>query len=94
MGRRLTPEQREHIAADAVARYRAGETWQQIGASHGITGEHVRQLTVARFEVIYRRGGSSPSLTRRRSVDGVTRVSPSPRSPTPWGATCKPCGPP
>ncbi|SLM92697.1 hypothetical protein [Brachybacterium nesterenkovii] len=54
---RLTPEQRDQIAADAAVRYAAGESWQQIGTSCGVTGEHVRRITVARFEVTYRRWG-------------------------------------
>lgn len=54
---RMTPEQRDQIAADAAVRYAAGESWQQIGTSCGVTGEHVRRITVARFEVTYRRWG-------------------------------------
>lgn len=71
---RLTPEQRDQIAADAAVRYAAGESWQQIGTSYGVTGEHVRRLTVARFEVTYRRWGqqpvADPQEVRRRRHEG------------------------
>lgn len=74
MRARLTPEQREQIAAAAATRYAAGETWQQIGDSHGVTGEHVRRLTVARVEVTYRRWGQQPVAdlqeARRRRDEG------------------------
>lgn len=70
--RRLTPERRDQIAADAAARYTAGESWQQIGADYGITGEHVRRLTTARHDITYRRWGRPPvadpqEVSRRRS---------------------------
>lgn len=71
---RLTPEQRDQIAVDAATRYQAGETWQQIGTSHGITGEYVRRLTVARKDITYRRWGQQPVAdpmeARRRRDDG------------------------
>lgn len=61
MPRRLTPERREQIASDAAERYRAGESWEQIGERHGITGAHARRLTVARHNITYRRWGQRPS---------------------------------
>src|SRR5699024_7925092 len=57
---KLTPAQRDQIAADAAARYRAGESWQQIAQSHGVTGEHVRRLTIVRHDITYRRWGRRP----------------------------------
>lgn len=57
---KLTPQQRDQIAADAAARYRAGESWAQIAESHGVTGEHVRRLTIARHDITYRRWGRRP----------------------------------
>lgn len=67
--RRLDPQQRDLIAEDAVERYRAGETWAEIGADHGISGTHVHRLTVARHEVAYRRWGKRPVA----DVDEVCR---------------------
>lgn len=58
--RRLTAGERDAIATDAVARYVAGETWKQIASTYGITGEHVRRLTVARHDIAYHRWGSRP----------------------------------
>lgn len=58
--RRLTAGERDAIAADAATRYVAGETWKQIGSAYGVTGEHVRRLTVARHDITYRRWGSRP----------------------------------
>lgn len=58
--RRLTAGERDAIAADAATRYAAGETWKQIASTYGITGEHVRRLTVARHDITYRRWGSRP----------------------------------
>ena len=55
--RRLSSKQRDAIARVAVERYRGGATWAEIGADYGITGEHVRRLTVARYNVVYRRWG-------------------------------------
>lgn len=55
--RRLNPEQRDSIARDAVQRYKEGATWVEIGTDFGVTGEHVRRLTVARYDVVYRRWG-------------------------------------
>lgn len=66
---KLTPAQRDQIAADAAARYRAGESWQQIAQSHGVTGEHVRRLTIARHDITYRRWGRRPVA----DVDEVVR---------------------
>lgn len=57
---RLTPERRDQIAADALARYDAGEGWAEIGARHGITGAHARRLTAARYDIAYRRWGQFP----------------------------------
>ena len=57
---RLTPEQRDAIADDAVRRYRAGETWGEIGIRHGITGVHARRLTAARHDITYRPWGQRP----------------------------------
>lgn len=61
MPRRLTPERRDEIAADAAERYSAGESWQLIGMRYGITGAHVRRLTIARHAITYRRWGQRPS---------------------------------
>lgn len=60
MASRLSPEQRTKIAADAVARYGAGETWQQIGDAHGISAGYARRLTVAHHEITFRRWGQRP----------------------------------
>ena len=73
---KLTPAQRDQIAADAAARYRAGESWQQIAQGHGVTGEHVRRITIARHDITYRRWGRHPvadvdEVVRRRE-DGQT----------------------
>lgn len=73
---KLTPAQRDQIAADAAARYRAGQSWQQIAQSHGVTGEHVRRITTARHDITYRRWGRHPvadvdEVVRRRE-DGQT----------------------
>lgn len=76
MGSRLNPEQRDQFAADAAARYESGEAWQQIGATYGITGAHVRLLTVARHRISDRRWGQSPVAgpleVRRRREEGQT----------------------
>lgn len=73
---KLTPAQREQVAEDAAARYRAGESWAQIAESHGVTGEHVRRLTTARHEVAYRRWGQQPIAdvdeVFKRREDGQT----------------------
>lgn len=57
---KLTEEQRDEIADDAAARYRAGESWQEIAASHGITHHYLRRLTAARHDITYRRWGQQP----------------------------------
>lgn len=74
---RLTPEQRDRIAADAARRYAAGESWADIAAIHGLSREYVRRLTVARHDITYRRWGQRPILddleeVRRRRADGQT----------------------
>ena len=73
---KLTPAQRDQIAADAAARYRAGETWAQIAERHGITAEHTRRLTIARHDITYRRWGQRPIAdvdeVLRRRADGQT----------------------
>lgn len=73
---KLTPQQRDQIATDAAKRYTAGEAWRQIGASYGITGEHVRRLTTARHDITYRRWGQRPMAdpheARRRREEGQT----------------------
>lgn len=73
---KLTPAQREQVAEDAGACYRAGESWAQIAESRGVTGEHVRRLTIACHDVTYRRWGQHPiadvdDVVRRRE-DGQT----------------------
>lgn len=73
---KLTPEQRDQIAADAATRYRAGETWGQIAADYGVTGDYVRRTTMARHDITYRRWGQQPvadvdEVVRRRE-DGQT----------------------
>ena len=76
MGRRLSPEQRDQIAADASTRYELGETWQQISASYGISGVHVRRLTTARHNIKYHRWGkrpvADPQEVSRRRDEGQT----------------------
>lgn len=57
---RLTDEQRDRIADDAATRYRAGESWAEIAASHGLTRQYVHRLTVARHDISYRRWGQEP----------------------------------
>lgn len=73
---KLTPEQRDQIAADAATRYRAGETWAQIAADHGVTGDYVRRTTIARYDITYRRWGQRPVAdvdeVLRRRADGQT----------------------
>lgn len=66
---KLTPIQRDQIAADAVARYRAGETWSEIAADYGIAGDYVRRLTIARHDITYHRWGQQPIA----DVDAVLR---------------------
>lgn len=66
---KLTPEQRDQIAADAATRYRAGETWGQIAADYGVTGDYVRRTTMARHDITYRRWGQQPVA----DVDEVVR---------------------
>lgn len=60
MGERLTPAQRDAIAADAATRYAAGETWQQIAERHNLTAEYARRLTTSRHRIVYRRWGQQP----------------------------------
>lgn len=60
MGERLTPAQRDAIAAEAATRYAAGETWQQIAARYNLSSEYVRRLTTRRQHVVYRRWGQQP----------------------------------
>lgn len=91
MAWRLTAEQRDQIAADAARRYADGEVWQQIGASYGITGEHVRRLTSAAKTSPTDAGGSAPPSTPRRSVSDVMNDRPSARSPRVSAALAKPC---
>lgn len=73
---KLTPAQRDQIAADAAARYRAGETWGQIAADYGVTGDYVRRTTIARHDITYRRWGRQPiadvDAVLRRREDGQT----------------------
>ena len=68
---KLTPAQRDQIAVDAAARYRAGESWAQIGADYGITGAYTYRLTTARHDITFRRWGQQPvadsdEVVRRR----------------------------
>lgn len=71
---KLTPAQRDQIAADAATRYRAGETWEQIAADHGVTDDYVRRTTIARHNITYRRWGQQPvadvDTVLRRRADG------------------------
>ncbi|MDN5686197.1 MAG: hypothetical protein L0G94_05850 [Brachybacterium sp.] len=73
---KLTPAERDQLAADAAARYRTGETWAQIAADHGVTGDYVRRTTIARHEITYRRWGQQPvadvDTVLRRREDGQT----------------------
>lgn len=71
MARRLTPERRDEIAADAASRYASGESWQQIGARYGLSGEYIYRLATARHDITYRRWGRRPAadpqdVSRRR----------------------------
>jgi hypothetical protein len=73
---KLSPIQREQFAADAAARYRAGESWVEIGASYGLTPQYVYRLTTARHDITFRRWGQQPladvdEVIRRRE-DGKT----------------------
>lgn len=76
MARRMTPERRDKIAADAAGRYGAGESWQEIGADYGISSEYVRRLTIARHDITYRRWGRRPAAdpqeVSRRREEGQT----------------------
>lgn len=73
---RLGAEQRDRIAADASARYEAGETWQQIGVRYGLSGAYVRRLTTARHDITYHRWGQRPAAdpqdASRRRDEGQT----------------------
>lgn len=73
---KLTPAKRDQIAADAAARYRAGETWDEIAAGYGIGGDYVRRLTTSRHDITYRRWGQQPIAdvdeVLRRREDGQT----------------------
>ena len=66
---KLTLEQRDQVAADAAARYQAGETWAEIGASYDLTPEYVYRLTTARHDITFRRWGQQPLA----DVDEVVR---------------------
>ncbi|GAA1484924.1 hypothetical protein [Brachybacterium fresconis] len=73
---KMTPAQRDQIAADAAARYRPGATWEQIAADYGVTGDYVRRTTIARHDLTYRRWGQQPiadvDVVLRRREDGQT----------------------
>lgn len=56
----LTPEQRDQVADDAAARYRAGESWAQIAAGYDLTPPYVYRLTTARHDITFRRWGQQP----------------------------------
>lgn len=75
------PFQRDQIAADAAARYRAGETWGEIAAGYGVTGDYVRRTTVARQDITHRRWESSGSPTSTRYSGDAKTDRPSTRSP-------------
>jgi len=66
---KLTPAQRDQTAAEAAARYRAGETWAEIAASYDLTPQYVYRLTTARHGINYRRWGQQPIA----DVDEVVR---------------------
>src|SRR5699024_5657499 len=76
-----TPEQRDQIAADAAARYRAGESWAQIGADYGITGAYTYRLTTARHDITFRRWGQQPVadvdevLRRRKDAQSLNQIA-------------------
>lgn len=57
---KLTPIQRDQLATDAAARYRAGEAWIQIAADYGVTADYVRRASIARHDITYRRWGRQP----------------------------------
>lgn len=82
MPRALTPEQRDHIAADAARRYAAGESWRQIAVDHGIHKDTLRRLTVARHDITVHPWGQKPiadvALVRElrgegRSIPAIAR---------------------
>lgn len=73
---KLTPEQRDDVADDAAIRYRAGESWAEIGTSYDLTPQYVYRLTTARHDITFRRWGRQPfadvnEVVRRRE-DGQT----------------------
>lgn len=73
---KLTPEQRDGVAADAAARYEAGESWPEIAASYELTPQYVYRLTAARHDITFRRWGQQPladvdEVVSRRD-DGLT----------------------
>jgi len=73
---KLTTEQRDDVANDAAIRYRAGESWAEIGARYDLTPQYVYRLTTARHDITFRRWGRQPladvdEVVRRRE-DGQT----------------------
>lgn len=73
---KLTPEQRDQVAANAAARYQAGETWAEIAAGYDLTPQYVYRLTTARHDITFRRWGQQPladidQVVQRRE-DGQT----------------------
>ena len=76
VARRLTSERRDEIAAEAAARYGAGEGWREIGNRYGLSGEYVRRFTIARHDITYRRWGRRPAAdpqeVSRRRDEGQT----------------------
>ncbi|HEX7350574.1 hypothetical protein [Brachybacterium sp.] len=73
---KLSTEQRDDVADDAAIRYRAGESWAEIGARYDLTPQYVYRLTTARHDITFRRWGRQPfadvdEVVRRRE-DGQT----------------------
>lgn len=66
---KLTPEQRDKVAADAATRYRAGESWAEIATSYDLTPQYVYRLTIARHDIDFRTWGQRPVA----DVDDVVR---------------------
>ena len=86
MRKRLTEEQREQIARNAITRYEAGESWVEIACDHDLHPGSLRRIVRQRHEVAYRRSGAKPvadpaEVARRRDAGGP-RCAPRWKRPT------------
>ena len=83
MRKRLTEEQREQIARNAITRYEAGESWVEIACDHDLHPGSLRRIARQRHEVAYRRSGAKPvadpaEVARRRdageTIEGIAEA--------------------